>query len=180
MTVLLDNVNSGAANPHGVTVSRDGKTLLVGHRGIHELSVIDMAGLMSLLGQSTPEGLAEASANLGFLWTSGDTIRRVPCGGLGPKGLAVCPQSGRVYVANYYSDTVTVLDPETFAVVQTIDLAAPLRWIQPAGANFCSTTAQAVSNVGSVVRAVTRMRAQTVSTGISSTMACATPRMPSH
>ncbi|MHC4433634.1 MAG: c-type cytochrome, partial [Planctomycetota bacterium] len=125
VTVLLDNVNSGAANPHGATVSRHGRTLLVGHRGTHELSVIDMAKLMSLLGQSTPETLAAASANLGFLWTSGDIIRRVPCGGLGPKGLAVCPQSGRVYVANYYSDTVTVLDPETFEVTQTIDLGGP-------------------------------------------------------
>jgi len=125
LTVLLDNVNSGAANPHGVVMSQDGKTLLVGHRGTHELSVIDMDKLIALLDQSTPDELAQASANLGFLWTSGDIIRRVPCGGFGPKGLAVCTQSGRVYVANYYSDTVTVLHPETFEVTQTIDLGGP-------------------------------------------------------
>jgi YVTN family beta-propeller protein len=122
VTVLLDNVSSGAANPHGVVMSKDGKTLLVGHRGTHELSVIDMDKLIALLDQSTPGVLARASANLGFLWTSGDIIRRMPCGGLGPQGLAVCAQSGRVYVANYYSDTVTVLHPETFEVIQTIDL----------------------------------------------------------
>ena len=127
VTVLLDNVNSGAANPHDVVISQDGKTLLVGHRGTHELSVIDMDKLIALLDQSTPDVLAQASANLGFLWTSGDIIRRVPCGGLGPKGLAVCAQSGRVYVANYYSDTVTVLHPETFEVAQTIDLGGPSR-----------------------------------------------------
>ena len=130
VTVLLDNVNSGAANPHGVVMSQDGKTLLVGHRGTHELSVIDMDKLIALLDQSAPNVLARASANLGFLWTSGDIIRRVPCGGLGPKGLAVCPQTGRVYVANYYSDTVTVLDPETFEVVQTIDLGGLARMDQ--------------------------------------------------
>lgn len=130
VTVLLDNVSSGAANPHGVVMSQDGKTLLVGHRGTHELSVIDMDKLIALLDQSTPDVLAQASANLGFLWTSGDIIRRVPCGGLGPKGLAVCAQSGRIYVANYYSDTVTVLDPQTFDVAQTIDLGGPSRMDQ--------------------------------------------------
>jgi len=130
VTVLLDNVNSGAANPHDVVMSQDGKTLLVGHRGTHELSVIDMDKLIALLDQSTPDVLAQASANLGFLWTSGDIIRRVPCGGLGPKGLAVCTQSGRVYVANYYSDTVTVLHPETFEVTQTIDLGGPAKMDQ--------------------------------------------------
>lgn len=130
VTVLLDNVSSGAANPHGVVVSQDGKTLLVGHRGTHELSVIDMDNLIALLDQSTPDVLARASSNLGFLWTSGDIIRRVPCGGLGPKGLAVCEQSGRVYLANYYSDTVTVLHPETFEVMQTIDLGTSPRMDQ--------------------------------------------------
>jgi YVTN family beta-propeller protein len=130
VTVLLDNVSSGAANPHGVVMSQDGKTLLVGHRGTHELSVIDMDKLMVLLDQSPPEVLAQASANLGFLWTTGDIIRRVPSGGLGPQGLAVCAQSGRVYVANYYSDTVTVLHPETFEVTQTIDLGGSPRMDQ--------------------------------------------------
>ncbi|MHC4371008.1 MAG: YncE family protein, partial [Planctomycetota bacterium] len=130
VTVLLDNVSSGAANPHGVAVSLDGRTLLVGHRGTHELSVIDMDKLTALLDESTPDVLARASANLGFLWTSGDIIRRVSCGGLGPKGLAVCPQSGRVYVANYYSDTVTALHPETFEVIQTIDLGTTPRMDQ--------------------------------------------------
>ena len=127
VTVLLDNVSSGAANPHGVVVSRDGTTLLVGHRGTHEISVINMEKLTSLLDRSTPATLAAASANLGFLWTSGDIIRRVPCGGLGPTGIAVCPQTGQVYVANYYSDTVTVLDPQTFGVTRTIDLGGPRR-----------------------------------------------------
>ena len=127
VTVLLDNVSSGAANPHGVVVSRDGKTLLVGHRGTHEISVIDLDKLTALLDRSSAATLAAASANLGFLWTSGDLIRRVPCGGQGPTGMAVCPQTGQVYVANYYSDTVTVLDPQTFEVARTIALGGPPR-----------------------------------------------------
>ncbi|MCU0917638.1 MAG: beta-propeller fold lactonase family protein, partial [Planctomycetes bacterium] len=125
VTVLLDNVSSGAANPHGVVLSRDGKTLLVGHRGTHEISVIDLDKLRSLLDRSTPQTLASAPNNLGFLWTSGDIIRRVPCGGLGPNGMAVCPQTGQIYVANYFSDTVTVLDPQAFEVTRTIDLGGP-------------------------------------------------------
>ncbi len=48
-TVLLDDVDLGAANPWGVAVSADGKTLCVSHAGTHELSVIDAPGLLEKL-----------------------------------------------------------------------------------------------------------------------------------
>ena len=48
-TVLLDDVDRGAANPWGVTMTADGKTLLVSHSGTHELSVIDSGGLLDKL-----------------------------------------------------------------------------------------------------------------------------------
>jgi len=125
VTVLLDNVSSGAANPHGVAVSKDGKHLLVGHRGTHQISVIDLDRLFALFASSSTEVLAKAYFNLGFLWKTGDIVRRVSCGGLGPKGMAVSPVDGTIYVANSYSDQVAVLDPATFEVKAKIDLGGP-------------------------------------------------------
>ena len=88
-TVLLDNVNSGAANPYAVAVSKDGQKLFVTNRGIHKVSVLDLPKLHGLLQNTKPEQLAYAHVNLGFLWGRNGLIQRVDCGGLGPKGLAV-------------------------------------------------------------------------------------------
>ncbi len=122
ITVLLDNVSSGMANPHGVAFSRDGKTLYVSHRGTHQLSVVNLPRLRERLRVAKPHELAIAHHNLGFLWDRGDIVRRVSCGGLGPKGLAVHPQSGHLLVANYYSDDIAVIDPESFKVTHRITL----------------------------------------------------------
>ena len=45
-TVLLDDVDLGAADPWGVTTTADGKTILVSHSGTHELSVDRCEGLV--------------------------------------------------------------------------------------------------------------------------------------
>ena len=125
ITVLLDNVSSGVANPHGIAVSRDGRRLFVSHRGTHQVSVVDLPKLRQLIQRTGPEALAMAHVNLGFLWQAGDIVRRVPCGGLGPNGVAISPKDGRVYVANYFSDNVAALDPATGKVVGRIDLGGP-------------------------------------------------------
>ncbi|MHC4181313.1 MAG: beta-propeller fold lactonase family protein, partial [Planctomycetota bacterium] len=48
-TVLLDDVDLGAANPWGVACTADGKSICVTHAGTHELSVIDQAALLKKL-----------------------------------------------------------------------------------------------------------------------------------
>ncbi len=126
ITVQLDNVNSGAANPHGVAVSPDGNTLYVTNRGIHRISVVDLVKLRALLAATPPEKRSGAHFNLGYLWGAKGIIRRVDCGGLGPKGIAVSPRDGTVYVANYFSDSVAVLNPKTLEVTHRIALGPPL------------------------------------------------------
>lgn len=126
VTVLLDNVNSGAANPYGVAVSKDGKRLFISHRGIHQLSVIDRPWLHALIKNSKPDVLATTHVNLGFLWGRSGLIKRVDSGGRCPKGVAVSPADGSVYVANYFSDAVTVLDPKTYEVRAEIPVGPPL------------------------------------------------------
>jgi len=53
-------------------------------------------------------------------------IKRVDCGGFGPKGIAVSPSDGTIYVANYFSDTVAALDPKTCEVKAEIPVGPPL------------------------------------------------------
>ena len=48
-TLLLDDVDLGAANPWGVACTADGKSICVTHAGTHELSVIDQAALLKKL-----------------------------------------------------------------------------------------------------------------------------------
>jgi len=50
-TVLLDDVDLGAANPWGVACTADGARICVTHAGTHELSIIDAVALMEKLVQ---------------------------------------------------------------------------------------------------------------------------------
>jgi DNA-binding beta-propeller fold protein YncE len=60
-TVLLDDIDLGAANPHAVTTTADGKTILVSHAGTHEVSAINADGLHEKLA-SIPKTMEEAKA----------------------------------------------------------------------------------------------------------------------
>ena len=48
-TVLLDEIDLGAANPYAVTTSADGSVIYVSHAGTHELSIINTQGLLQKL-----------------------------------------------------------------------------------------------------------------------------------
>lgn len=125
VTVLMDNMNSGAGNPFGVAISKDGTTLYVTHTGIQKLSVINLPKLHALLEKTPREARPQLASNLGFLWSTKGVIRRVDCGGLGPKGVAISPADGSIWVANTFSDSVAILDPRTAEVAATISLGPP-------------------------------------------------------
>jgi len=61
-TVLLDDIDLGAASPWGISTTADGKTILVSHAGTHELSVIDAEGLIKKL-EEIPKTMEEAKAS---------------------------------------------------------------------------------------------------------------------
>ncbi|MGN0846051.1 MAG: c-type cytochrome [Kiritimatiellia bacterium] len=112
-TVLLDDVDRGGANPWGVAVTGDGKTLVVTHAGTCELSIIDRAALHDRLakaakGQSV-SGIVKSAEDvpndLAFLVS---IRRRVLVGGDGPRGVATF---GRTAVtALYFADALSTLD----------------------------------------------------------------------
>ncbi len=118
-TVLLDDVDRGAANPWGVACSEDGETVYVTHAGTHELSVIDMPALLEKL-QGLPEEAdpyrtpqytaASISAkdvpnDLSFLV---GVRKRVPLKEKGPRGVAV--HGTTVYTANYFAGSLCKVD----------------------------------------------------------------------
>lgn len=133
-TVLLDNIDRGAANPWDVKWSPDGARILVTHAGTHEVSVIDTAALLAKLARlparrdpNTKVDYTIASHvasdvpnDLSFLAGLRQRIK-LPPGDHGPRALAVI--GTKAHVVNYFSDT---LNSFTFAeerpVVQTLAL----------------------------------------------------------
>jgi mono/diheme cytochrome c family protein len=145
-TVLLDDIDLGAATPWGVACTPDGASICVTHSGTHELSVISADALMSKLaaigGEATsqeggygaeidsPDDVPNA---LSFLV---DIRRRIrlqgrglwgwlgadPTEANGPRGLAVV--GSKAYTAVYFSDRVGVVDltQDTRRCVSLIDL----------------------------------------------------------
>ncbi len=119
--VLLDNIDSGAANPWGVAWSVDGKRIVVTHAGTHEISVIDAPALLAKLAKM-PNALdanvkvdytvasrvaADVPNDLSFL-VGLRTRVKLPKGDLGPRGVALA--GARMFSANYFSDSLTAVD----------------------------------------------------------------------
>jgi len=111
-TVVLDDVDLGAANPWGVACSPDGKWLYVAHAGTHELSIIDRKALHDRLDQvasgtklATSASWEDVPVDLAFL---AGLRRRVRLAGHGPRGLSL--HGEKIFVAEYFSDSVSVVD----------------------------------------------------------------------
>ncbi len=138
-TVLVDDVDLGAANPYGVTCTADGKNILITHAGTYELSVIEREGLHSrLLGARTARSFrseihSRAGRKLFDASYSADDVpndltflvgirRRLKLAGIGPRGLAVI--GTKVYIAEYFTDSIGVVDisPDTQPGAKTIPL----------------------------------------------------------
>lgn len=117
-TILLDDVDLGAANPWSVACSVDGRTVCITHAGTHELSVLNLPGVLEKI-EKTPVAAkspeknapyasmtrAEIPNDLAFLV---DLRRRVPLEGNGARGLAVI--GNKAYVSMYFTDSLSVVD----------------------------------------------------------------------
>ncbi len=118
-TVLLDNVDLGAANPWGLATA-DGTTLVVAHAGTREISVIDLPGVLKKLAAIESGGIKEVQPgimysgsftaldvpnDLAFLV---DLRRRIRLPGDGPRGVAVV--GGTAYVSQYFADSLAAVD----------------------------------------------------------------------
>ncbi len=111
-TVLIDDIELGAANPYGLAL--DGKNLIVTHSGSHEISIIDFPALIEKIEadykriKESSKVIDEICNDLSYL--SG-IRKRVKLNGLGPR--RICAENGIAYAAMYYSDTIERIDLNT-------------------------------------------------------------------
>jgi DNA-binding beta-propeller fold protein YncE/mono/diheme cytochrome c family protein len=120
-TILLDSVDRGAANPWGIAWSADSRTLVIAHAGTHEISVIDFPAVLAKLARIPREAVAGQAVDYGsasrvqadvpndlaFLVGAQRRIK-LPEGELGPRSVLLL--GTRLYVANYFSDTLASVD----------------------------------------------------------------------
>ncbi len=116
-TVLLDEVDRGAANPCGVATTPDGRLICVAHAGTNELSVIDASSMLAKIASRSQRSAGDDPAQVSdvnsqiaipsdLTFLSG--IRtRVALKGVGPRGVTII--GSRAYVCEYFSDTLAVV-----------------------------------------------------------------------
>jgi YVTN family beta-propeller protein len=116
-TIALDTQGKAAADAHGAAASPDGKFVALSLGGTHEVMLfrLDQRPLPWRLNGSRDLIPPE------FMRADDVRFRRVPTGGR-PTELAFSPDGKALYVANYFANSVQVLDPETAKVVRAIPL----------------------------------------------------------
>lgn len=135
-TVLLDDIYKGAANPCGLNISEDGKTLLAALSGTHELFVIDREKMHERIEKSkensqisqTVEQVSRSKENVkvfqkfseieqmkvlfeGILNELGflaSVRKRIKLQGKGP--IQVVSAGNKAFVTSYFSDGIEVVD----------------------------------------------------------------------
>lgn len=120
-SLLLDEVSQGHAVPFAAVLTPDGKTLAVSYTGTHDLALINLPKLHEALAKEPQERLPKLVNELSLLRRYG-VIRRAPAGGQGPRAIAIAPDGKTLYVANYYSDDLGVVDIERGRLERTIAL----------------------------------------------------------
>jgi YVTN family beta-propeller protein len=125
-TVLLDDVDHGAANPAGICTAPDGATLLITLSGTHELMLLDLNGLHKKLagffsGEITDpyvSGKEDLSASLTFVTSY---KKRIALQGRSPR--EVIYAGGKAYVSSFFSpfvEAIPVDGAQTETVVLTL------------------------------------------------------------
>ncbi len=105
-TLGLDESYTAAGNPWGVTCTADGKSVCVTHAGTHEVSVVDASATTGRLVQMFMSGVVGVLPDDSGQPTS--QRRRIALPGKGPR--AVAAAGSKLYAAEYFSDTVAVVD----------------------------------------------------------------------
>jgi len=138
-TVLLDDVDSGAANPWGLACTSDSKYLCVTHAGIHELSVIDIAAMLDKIDSYNKKAGRQIQSFTGGSYTAYDSSgqapsnipnelsflygmrKRIKLPGKGPRALTII--GSIAYVAEYFTDSLAVVDISTDSRPKPISIA---------------------------------------------------------
>ena len=125
-TCLLDEVDEGAANPWGITVSGDGRYLCVALSGLDEIMKIDIPAMQqkadevkNMSRSISIESLDDIVNHLPFL----DGCRKRISVGKGVR--AITEENGLLYCGTYFDGTVDIVDLKTNSVSRTVVAAQP-------------------------------------------------------
>jgi DNA-binding beta-propeller fold protein YncE/mono/diheme cytochrome c family protein len=105
-TILLDDVDHGAANPWAIAWSANSETLCISHAGTREISVIDMPALQVKLDRAVAEkNDHEVQNHLAFLL---DARWRLKLAGNGPRSMVIIGK--KAYIGEYFTDSLSIVD----------------------------------------------------------------------
>jgi YVTN family beta-propeller protein len=121
--LLLDEPDSGFADPTDVVITPDGRLAFVSGGGVDQVAVVDLRRLQALLEGATDEERRDVLPNH-FGVPTQFVVARIPVG-RNPRGLAVSPDGRRVYVADALDDAVSVIDVASRRRVAVIPLGGP-------------------------------------------------------
>jgi len=119
-TVLLDNIDSGAANPWAAAWSPDGQTFCVTHAGTHELSVVAFPALLTKMQKLAAPDLEQKVDYTSASRTAADVPNdlsflvglrhRIKLGesARGPRAVTII--GAKAYVVSYFSDSLSIID----------------------------------------------------------------------
>lgn len=122
-SVLLDEVELGAANPWGIRVTDDGEKLVVALSGTQEVMVIDIGAMNEKInavrqGSGLVDSMEAIADYLPFL---DDCRVRISLPGNGARSLEIA--GDKAYIGQYYTGDIAVLDLNTNTVetIQFVD-----------------------------------------------------------
>ena len=114
---LLDENTLGAANPWGIAISDDEKTLAVASAGTHEVSMIDLEALHERINAPRAPKAPAIEDDLNFL---SEIRTRVDLEGLGVRNITWV--GNKLYAVEYYSDDLASIDADMDYEVEHIDI----------------------------------------------------------
>jgi len=126
-TVLLDDIDNGAANPWDVKCGEDGRYLYVSYSGTNEVSQIDRQGLHERLNKihdgEKVSGVSFTSADIpNDLSFMNGLIKRFQLSGMGPRDIAL--HKHNIYIAEYFSGSLSKIEinSEEYSPIELISL----------------------------------------------------------
>ncbi len=102
----LDELNNYDGNPYGIAVCPTGKYLYIGVRGMHRVTILDLAKIRQIVTSNSQQELDRLRDDLTLV--SEYLVARVPTG-LGPSSVCLSPDGKICYAANYFSNSISVI-----------------------------------------------------------------------
>lgn len=102
----LDELNNYDGNPYGLAICPTGKYLYIGVRGMHRVTILDLAKIRQIVTSNSQQELDRLRDDLTLV--TDYLVARVPTG-LGPSSVCLSPDGKICYAANYFSNSISVI-----------------------------------------------------------------------